>query len=206
MHSKYMLVIPLLFLPVAANGAETATDFCKSIRKLPLANLEMTSSVVHKTETLRSSTESASNGRSIDDIERLTRPYVLSPKLKKTFQEGADGLDGDYSVYKNSDASLFDFMSVEGSQKCPADIWVKRSGNQLEEIKDGPDLGDGCDVVRLYGTFHNAPILIQYAYGSSDEDGPQQQDPGSVQEVRVVKMDAKELEKVCVIRPGKPQK
>lgn len=188
----------LLFTALIFNAGDvqSATGFCQSIRMLPLQDIQKTGFAIHQVETTRSSAGSASNGRSVADVERTVKPYELSPELRQTFADAAEDPGSDYDVYRSPDAALFDFRVVEGSDKCSSDIWAVRKGNHLEEVPEGPDLGEACDVVRMYGVHEGRPVMIQYAYRNN-------KGRADIKEIRAVEMKAEMFDDVCVVEPAK---
>lgn len=123
--------------------------FCKSILELPLSDLEKTNKLIQSVPTIRTSIDAADNGRSVEDIERVIGPYNLSDGLKQVFIDNAENSDRDYDVYRTPDGSVFNFSTIEGSEKCPVDVWALNNGGKLEKIDSAPNLGDSCDVVRI---------------------------------------------------------
>ncbi|NTE89619.1 hypothetical protein [Agrobacterium rubi] len=193
---KYISALMLSLLVFQADASRAENAFCKSVRSLSLNTPQDLGPLFHKTETTRTSENSSGDGRAVEDIERVVKPYSLSEELRQTFADGAEDPGSDYDVYRTRDGTLFDFKSVDGSDKCPSDIWATRTGDHLELLDDGPELGDACDVVRIFGICNNAPLMLQYAYGEPGFDGK-----AKVQEIRAIEMSARGLDNVCVIKP-----
>ncbi|WP_337268639.1 hypothetical protein [Oryzifoliimicrobium ureilyticus] len=199
MKSKYIFIVLMSALAVNAHAAEPASAFCRQVKKLPLGDVNKVKAMIGSIEPSRTSEGSTSGGRSIEDLERLVKPFALSEGLKDSLLKNLDDIDSDYSLYHNASRTVFDFMGVAGSEKCALDVWAERKGNQLTEMQPEPDLGDACDVVRLVGTYQKQPILIQYAFGPDEDQDASKLPP--IAEVRIVKMNARDMGDVCVVKP-----
>lgn len=184
---------------VTADADQNNSKFCNSLRDLPLSNIKKTEKAVHEINTIRTSDYSLDNGRSVEVIEKTISPYKLSDDLKKEFQNKIDDDDHDYDVYRTPDASIFNFSTVGGSEKCPVDIWALNKGGTLENLDFQPDLGDACNVVRVYGLYKKEPILIQYSFVPSEKDGVNLTSE-KIDEIRVVSIKVSNDKDACVIK------
>lgn len=185
---------------VTADADQNNSKFCNSLRDLPLSNIKKTEKAVHEINTIRTSDYSQDNGRSVEAIEKTISPYNLSDDLKKEFQNKIGDDDHDYDVYRTPDASVFNFSTVEGSEKCAVDVWAFNTGGKLEKIDSVPDLGDSCDVVRIYGAYQGFPILVQYSYAPSSGTNTNLARK-KIDEIRVLRIVKDKFDDVCVIKP-----
>jgi len=134
MNKKNLVFFFLAISVLNANATQSNSSFCKSIRDLPLNNIQKTKKEVNEIHTIRTSDYSQDNGRSVEDIEKTINPYKLSADLKTEFQNKAMDDDHDYDVYRTPDASIFNFSTTEGSLQCPVDIWALNKGGTLELV------------------------------------------------------------------------
>ncbi|MBB4131486.1 hypothetical protein [Xanthomonas sp. 3075] len=199
MFRRFCLAALACLAAIDVVAAAPSSNFCAAIKALPLQDYRKTAALLHNVETVRTSEKSAGDGRSVEDIQAAIAPYALSPELKQVFIDQSDSVENDYSVYRSTGDALFQFTDVQGSMKCANDVWAVRKGTQLELLSDGPDLGEGCDVVRLYGTFGKVPVLVQYLYQSAGS-GSGAAHVEKVEEIRVVALEPDQLHNVCVIR------
>lgn len=199
-HLPRLAVLIYVCSAFHTQASQIADDFCKSIHDLPLRDLQKTNKLIQSVPTLRTSTGAADNGRSVEDIERIIAPYNLSNGLKQVFIDNAENSDRDYDVYRTPDGSIFNFSTIEGSEKCPVNVWALNNGRKLEKIDSVPDLGDSCDVVRIYGAYQGFPILVQYSYAPSSGTNIKLARK-KIDEIRVLRIVKDKFDDVCVIKP-----
>lgn len=200
MHLKQLAILVSFCLAFSAQASQNTDGFCNSIRQLPLSDLQKTNKLIQSVPTIRTSTGAADNGRSVEDIERIIAPYNLSDGLKQVFIDNAENSDRDYDVYRTPDGSVFNFSTIEGSEKCPVDVWALNNSGKLEKIDSVPDLGDSCDVVRIYGAYQSSPILVQYSYAPSSGTNINLARK-KIDEIRVLRIVKDKFDDVCVIKP-----
>ncbi len=197
-------VSALIFCLMAniVHAAEPDSAFCAAIKALPLEDIKQTEKLLHGHGSLRTSNNNSGNGRSLDEIERVAAPYLLSPELQQIFKDNADAGETDYDFYKSPDGSLFQFTDVQGSMECAYDIWATRRGSSLELVENGPDLGEACDAVRIYGVFKGKPVLVQYLYRFDENDPLRHALNHDIDEIRAVELLPDKFNDVCIVKPG----
>lgn len=200
MSSRSVLTLLFGLLACQSVAAQPISESCKAAQTLLLENEKETARLIHAVETVRTSETSPTGGQSVDDVNRVIKPYRMSPPLEQVFVAAIGGPEYDYTVYRSDDDTLFQFTSIQGSLKCAYDIWAVRRGEELVELTEGPDLGDACNVTRLHGTFENSPVLIQYEYQADDGEVSFAL-PGKVLEIRIVVLKPERFGDVCVIEP-----
>lgn len=198
MSNRYTLTMLFCLLACQSVAAQAVSDFCKSVRTLPLESEDETARLIQAVDIVRAAEGSKGNGQSVEDVNKVVKPYRLSPSLEQVFADAIGGPEYDYSVYRSDDASLFQFTSIQGSLKCAYDIWAVRRGEEIFELAEGPDLGEACSVSRKHGTFEITPILVQHTY-QYDEGDISFALGGKLVEVRVVALQPDRFGDVCVI-------